>query len=350
MSSFMPASAKIFIAGASGMVGSALTRCLLQAGYENLVGSYHHRHPDSRMFIEADADISPSGLRLERLDLTRQEAVETFFDRERPDFVFLAAARVGGIQANNIFPAQFIGDNLAIQTHVLQAAVKNKVNRLLFLGSSCIYPKLAPQPLREEYLLSGPLEPTNEPYAVAKIAGIKMCEACNRQYGTRFVAVMPTNLYGPHDNFDLQSSHVVPALLRKFHEAKLSGEAVTVWGTGRPLREFLHVDDMAEASVFVMNLPEDVFTRTFLAYPQPCFLNVGTGEDLTIGDLAGLLAEVTGFDGDVRFDASLQDGTPRKVLDVSRLKALGWSPRIALPDGLARTYSWYLNQKDSFYR
>lgn len=350
MSSFMPASAKIFIAGASGMVGSALTRCLLQAGYENLVGSYHHRHPDSRMFIEADADISPSGLRLERLDLTRQEAVETFFDRERPDFVFLAAARVGGIQANNIFPAQFIGDNLAIQTHVLQAAVKNKVNRLLFLGSSCIYPKLAPQPLREEYLLSGPLEPTNEPYAVAKIAGIKMCEACNRQYGTRFVAVMPTNLYGPHDNFDLQSSHVVPALLRKFHEAKLSGEAVTVWGTGRPLREFLHVDDMAEASVFVMNLPEDVFTRTFLAYPQPCFLNVGAGEDLTIGDLAGLLAEVTGFDGDVRFDASLPDGTPRKVLDVSRLKALGWSPRIALPDGLARTYSWYLNQKDSFYR
>lgn len=348
MTAFMPLSAKIFIAGVSGMVGSALARVLLRAGYKNLVGSYHSRRPDGRMF--GDAEILPVALHLEALDLTRQDAVEAFFARERPDFVFLAAAKVGGIQANNTFPAQFIGENLSIQTHVLQAAAKNGVNRLLFLGSSCIYPKLAPQPLREEYLLSGPLEPTNEPYAIAKIAGIKMCESYNRQYGTRFAAVMPTNLYGPHDNFDLESSHVIPALLRKFHEAKLTDRAVTVWGSGQPRREFLHVDDMAEASVFVLNLEEEKFARALLAYPQPCFLNVGTGQDLTISELATLLAQVTGFSGEIRFDANRPDGTLRKVLDISRLQSLGWSPRISLEEGLRKTYSWYMKQGTAYRR
>jgi GDP-L-fucose synthase len=342
MAAFMPLSAKIFIAGVSGMVGSALARVLLRAGYENLVGSYHSRRPGGHMF--GDTENLPSALRLEALDLTRQSAVETFFARERPDFVFLAAAKVGGIHANNTYPAQFIGENLAMQTHVIQTAAKNSVSRLLFLGSSCIYPKLAPQPLREEYLLSGPLEPTNEPYAIAKIAGIKMCESYNRQYGTSFAAVMPTNLYGPHDNFDLETSHVIPALLRKFHEAKVTNNAVTVWGSGRPRREFLHVDDMAEASVFVLNLGEEAFARAFPGYPQPCFLNVGTGQDLSISELATLLARVTGFDGEIRFDAARPDGTLRKVLDISRLQNLGWSPRISLEQGLRETYAWYMEQ------
>ena len=256
-----------------------------------------------------------------------------FFATERPEYVFLAAAKVGGILANSTRPAEFIYENLAIQTNVIEAAHRYGATKLQFLGSSCIYPKLAPQPIKEEYLLTGPLEPTNEWYAVAKIAGIKLAQAFRQQYGFRAISLMPTNLYGPGDNFDLTSSHVVPALIRKFHEAKVRREPeVIIWGTGSPRREFLHVDDMADAAVFLMQ-----------HYDEAEIINVGTGEDVTIGELAGMVAEVVGYDGALRFDTSKPDGTPRKLLDVGRLKALGWKPRISLREGLVSTYEWYKN-------
>lgn len=315
----MPKTAKIYIAGHTGLVGSALVRTLTAAGHTNLV------YRTSK-----------------ELDLTRQADVEAFFAAEKPEYVFLAAARVGGIHANNTFPAEFAYSNLCIQNNVIHSAWKHGVKRLLFLGSSCIYPRKCPQPMREEHLLSGPLEPTNEPYAIAKIAGLKMCEAYNRQYGTQFVAVMPTNLYGPGDNFDLQTSHVLPALLRKFVEATAAGlPEVTIWGTGTPRREFLYVDDMAAGCLHVMNLDAAVLRRELLSYPRPCFVNLGCGEDISIADLAALVAEVTGFRGRLVFDTTKPDGTPRKLLDISRLRALGWSPQTSLEQGLRHTLAFF---------
>jgi len=337
----MKKSARIFIAGAKGLVGSAIVRRLVADGYDNLLT------PDRS-----------------ELDLTDQQAVRAFFERERPEYVILAAAKVGGIHANNTYPAEFIRDNLAIQTNVIHSAYESGVERLLFLGSSCIYPKLAPQPMREEHLLTGALEPTNEPYAIAKIAGMKMCEAYNRQYGTRFVAVMPTNLYGPGDNFHPENSHVLPALIRRFHEAKLRMEGkalpsdpapgasglapdrVTVWGTGKPMREFLYVDDMADGSLFVLNLPDDVLARELLSYPKPCFVNLGTGVDVTIRELAETVRDVVGYPGELVFDPSKPDGTPRKLLEVSRMKNLGWQAQTSLRDGIEKTYKWFLEQEN----
>jgi len=308
----MDKGAKIFVAGHRGLVGSALVRALEREGYRNLV-------------------VRTSG----ELDLREQAATLSFFEKERPEYVFLAAAKVGGIVANNSYPAQFIYDNLMIQNNVIHSAYLSGVTKLLLLGSSCIYPRLAPQPIREDALLTGPLEPTNEPYAIAKIAGIKMCQSYNRQYGTRFISAMPTNLYGPNDNFDLTTSHVLPALLRKFHEAKLSGaESVTVWGSGTPYREFIHVDDVAEASLFLMERYEGW---------EP--VNVGSGRELTIRELAEKIGRVVGFAGELRFDTSKPDGTPRKLCDVSRLHALGWQHRIDLDQGLKDTYHWYLAQR-----
>lgn len=304
----MDKQAKIYVAGHRGLVGSALVRRLRAAGYRNLVLRTH-----------------------QELDLRDQQAVEAFFAQERPDFVFLAAAKVGGILANATYPADFIRDNLLIQTHVIDAAYRYGVKKLLFLGSSCIYPKFAPQPMREACLLTGPLEPTNEAYAVAKIAGIKMVQAYRRQYGFRGISLMPTNLYGPGDNFDLETSHVLPALIRKFHEAKERGERqVIVWGTGKPRREFLHVDDLADAALFLME-----------RYDEEEIINVGVGEDISIRELAELIAEIVGFTGDIVFDPSKPDGTPRKLLDVSRLFALGWRPSIPLREGIAQTYRWF---------
>jgi GDP-L-fucose synthase len=289
------------------MVGSALVRALRAAGFENLVLRDRNE-----------------------LDLTRQAEVERFFAATRPAYVFLAAARVGGILANHTQPAQFLRDNLAIQTNVIDAAYRNGTDKLLFLGSSCIYPRLAAQPIREDSLLTGPLEPTNEWYAIAKIAGIKMCEAYRRQYGFNAITAMPTNLYGPEDNFDLASSHVLPALLRKFHEAVAQGmDTVEVWGTGTPRREFLHVDDLAAACLFLM-----------MRFDEAGWINVGAGVDLTIAELAQTIARVTGFSGSIRFDTSKPDGTPRKLLDTSRLAALGWVPSIGLDSGLRSTYDW----------
>ncbi|MCB1902770.1 MAG: GDP-L-fucose synthase [Gammaproteobacteria bacterium] len=310
----MEKDAKIYVAGHRGLVGSAIVRQLRKAGYQNLL---------LRTRVE--------------LDLTSQAEVRDFFRSETPDYVFLAAAKVGGIHANDTYPADFIVDNLAIELNVIRAAYKNRVKRLLFLGSSCIYPRDCPQPIKEEYLLTGPLEPTNEPYAVAKIAGIKMCEAYNRQYGTQFVSVMPTNLYGPNDNFDLENSHVLPALIRKFHEAKARAEAkVVVWGTGSPRREFLYVEDMAEACVFVMN--RDGCTD---------MVNIGVGEDIRIGELARLVGEVVGFEGEIVFDSTKPDGTPQKLLDVGRLKSLGWSAQTGLREGIGETYRWYLEHSSN---
>jgi GDP-L-fucose synthase len=302
--------ARIFVAGHRGLAGSAIVRKLQAEGYSNLVLA-------SR----------------QALDLRRQNEVTDFFEKERPEYVFLAAAKVGGILANNSYPAEFLHDNLEIQANVIHSAWKQGARKLLFLGSSCIYPKFAPQPIREESLLTGELEPTNEAYAIAKIAGIKMCQAYHKQYGFRAISLMPTNLYGPGDNFDLQGSHVMPALLRKFHEAAGAPE-VTVWGTGSPRREFLHVDDLASAAVFLMK-----------NYESPEILNVGTGEDLTIRELAEMMARVTGFRGALVFDHSKPDGTPRKVLDVSRIHALGWEARIPLEEGIAATYKWYLTHQ-----
>ncbi len=299
---------KIYVAGHRGLVGGAVERALRERGYQNLVLRTHAE-----------------------LDLTDQAAVREFFDRERPEGVILAAARVGGIHANNTRPALFIRDNLLIQDNVIDAAYRSGVAKLVFLGSSCIYPKFAPQPIQEDSLLTGALEPTNEWYAVAKIAGIKMCQAYRREFGFNAISLMPTNLYGPGDNFDLQNSHVLPALIRRFHEAKLRGDSqITVWGTGTPRREFLHVHDLADAIVHL-----------FETYDAEPIVNVGWGEDVTIHELATLVAEVTGFRGEVGFDASKPDGTPRKLLDTTRLRALGWQPRIPLRQGIEDTYAWF---------
>ncbi len=305
----MERNAKIYVAGHRGIVGSAIVRKLEESGYGNLLCRTHAE-----------------------LDLTRQEAVEAFFDQERPHHVFLAAAKVGGIWANATRPAEFIYTNLAIECNVIHAAYRFGAKKLLFLGSSCIYPRDCPQPMKEEHLLSGCLEPTNEAYAVAKIAGIKLCQAYNRQYGTNFISVMPTNLYGPNDNFDLETSHVLPALIRKFHEAKLRGAPeVEIWGTGRPRREFLHVDDLAEACIYLMS-----------NYDGSEIVNIGTGKDITIRELAEMIARIVGFDGRLRFDPSKPDGTPIKLLDVSRIQALGWQAAIPLKEGIRRTYQWYV--------
>lgn len=304
-----------------GLVGSALVRRLQSGGYINL--------------------LLPAR---DQLDLIDQPAVQAFFAREKPDYVILAAARVGGIHANNTYPAEFIYSNLAIQNNVIHQAYLHGVKRLLFLGSSCIYPKQAPQPMREEHLLTGPLEETNEPYAIAKIAGLKMCEAYNRQYGTAFISVMPTNLYGPGDNFHPVNSHVLPALIRRFHEAKAKNlPQVVVWGSGNPRRELLHVDDMADGCVFLLEQPDAVIAPQFLSYPRPCFVNLGTGVDVTIRELAETVKDVVGFTGELVFDASKPDGTLRKLEDVSRLAALGWKARIGLADGIKGTYEWFLH-------
>jgi len=301
-------SSRVFVAGHRGLVGSSIVRRLREGGVGNLL-------------LRTRAE----------LDLTDQAAVESFFASERPEFVYLAAAKVGGILANDTQPAEFLRDNLAIQTNVIHSAWKHGTRKLCFLGSSCIYPKLAPQPLREESLLTGPLEPTNEWYAIAKIAGIKMCQAYRRQYGFDAISLMPTNLYGPGDNFNLQTSHVLPALVRKFHEAVERGDdSVTIWGTGTPRREFLHVDDLAAAAVFLMR-----------DYSEAQFVNVGTGEDVTILELAQLVAEASGFAGRIITDASKPDGTPRKLMDVSRIRGMGWSPKISLPEGIRRTVEEY---------
>ncbi|WP_017942519.1 MULTISPECIES: GDP-L-fucose synthase [unclassified Thioalkalivibrio] len=311
---------RVFVAGHRGMVGSAICRQL-------------EDWPGVELLTRTHAE----------LDLTDQAAVEAFMRVERPDQVYLAAAKVGGIHANNNYPAEFIRDNLAIQTNVIHGAHIAGVRRLLFLGSSCIYPREAPQPIPEEALLTGPLEPTNEPYAIAKIAGIKLCESYNRQYGTDYRSVMPTNLYGPGDNYHPENSHVIPGLIRRFHESKqASADHVTVWGSGTPRREFLHVDDMAAACVHVMNLDH----ATYEEHTQPMLshINVGTGQDLPIADLAKLVARVVGFEGELRFDTSRPDGTPRKLLDVSRLTALGWKARIELEEGLAGAYAEFLER------
>lgn len=305
----MDKDSKIYVAGHRGLVGSAIMRRLKAEGYKNLLT---HTHAE--------------------LDLTRQEKVEKFFYEERPDYVFLAAARVGGIYANNTYPAEFIYSNLAIQTNIIHASYLFAVKKMLLLGSSCIYPKNCPQPMKEEYLLGGPLEPTNEPYAVAKIAGIKMCQAYNRQYGTNFLSVMPTNLYGPNDNFDLKTSHVLPALIRKFHEAKIKALSdVEIWGTGSPMREFLHVDDLADAGLFLMK-----------NYNKSEIINIGAGKDLTIKELAEMIARIVGFEGRLLFNSIKPDGMPKKLLNISRLHSLGWRAKIGLEQGIAKTYKWYV--------
>jgi GDP-L-fucose synthase len=310
----MEKGSRIFVAGHNGLVGSAIVRRLRQLGYENLILR-------SR----------------QQTDLTSPEAVSALFSNYKPEFVILAAAKVGGILANSQFPAEFIQSNLAIQLNVIEASHRFRVKKLEFLGSSCIYPKLAPQPLKEEYLLTGPLEPTNEWYAIAKIAGIKLCQAYRLQYGLNAISVMPTNLYGPGDNFDLNTSHVLPALIRKFHEAKVAGLAsVTLWGTGTPSREFMHVDDMASAVVFLLQ-----------TYDEGEIVNVGTGEDIRIRDVAGLVSEIVGFRGNIILDESKPDGTPRKLLDVTRLHGLGWKHTIPLDQGLRDTYQWFVNNSIS---
>lgn len=305
----MEKNSKIYVAGHRGLVGSAIVRKLREKGYQNLV--YRTR---------------------KELDLRDKNQVDEFFEREKPEYVFLAAAKVGGIVANNEYPADFIRDNLMIQTNVIDAAYRNGVKKLLFLGSTCIYPKFAPQPLKEEYLLTGELEPTNEPYAIAKIAGIKMCQSYNRQYGTKYISVMPTNLYGPNDNFDLHTSHVLPALIRKFHEAKVNNAPyVEVWGTGTPRREFLYSDDLADACVFLMN-----------NYDGNEIINIGVGKDISIKELAEKIKNVVGYQGEIKFDTSKPDGTPRKLVDVSRINALGWKASISLDEGLQKVYQWFL--------
>ena len=311
---------KIFVAGHRGMVGSAIIRQLEAENCERLVQKTR-----------------------DEVDLTNQHSVDEFMRSEQPDYIFLAAAKVGGIHANNVYPAEFINDNLLISMNIIRAAWQNDAKRLLFLGSSCIYPRLAPQPMAEDCLLTGPLESTNEPYSIAKIAGIKLCESFNRQYGTDYRSLMPTNLYGQNDNFDLKTSHVLPALIRKFHEARKAGSAtVEVWGTGTVRREFLHVDDLASACLFVMCLPTERYRS--VTEPMLSHLNAGTGTDLTIGELAELIKDVVGFDGDITFNTDQPDGPPQKLLDISRLQALGWEGSISLRDGIERTYRWYLDQ------
>lgn len=310
----MDTHAKVYVAGHNGLVGSAIVRTLKERGYENLA------------------------LRSSReLDLRQQQAVDNFFAKEKPDYVFLAAAKVGGIQANNTYRAEFLYDNLMIEANIIHSAYRHGVKKLLFLGSSCIYPKLCAQPMKEDYLLTGFLEPTNEPYAIAKIAGLKLCENYHRQYGVNFIAAMPTNLYGINDNFDLANSHVLPALMRKFHEAKANNDpTVTVWGTGTPLREFLYVDDLADALMFLMQ-----------HYDKPDFVNVGTGDEVSIKELAMTMKAVVGFEGELVFDTSKPDGTPRKLQDVTRLKEAGWQAKTDLKTGVEKTYDWFLANVDS---
>jgi GDP-L-fucose synthase len=313
----MNADTSIFVAGHRGLVGSAIVHRLRVAGFQNLVLRDRNE-----------------------LDLTRQSAVDRFFGEVRPEYVFLAAAKVGGILANNSYPAEFLRDNLTIQTNVIDAAYRNGARKLLFLGSSCVYPRLAPQPISEDALHTGPLEPTNEGYAIAKIAGLQMCKAYRRQYGFDAIAAMPTNLYGPGDNFSLNNSHVLPALIRKFHDAKLHGdEAVTLWGTGTPRREFLHVNDLADACVHLMR-----------HYSNEQLVNIGWGEDISIAQLAQEIASAVGYSGTIRYDTTKPDGTPRKLLDVTRMKSLGWTPRIALCEGIVGTYSWFLQNQDKLRR
>jgi GDP-L-fucose synthase len=319
---------KIYIAGHNGLVGSAITRNLKQKGYDNLVTRVH-------------AD----------LDLTDQKAAAAFFANEKPEYVFLAAAKVGGILANNLYPAEFIRDNLVIQANVIHEAYRRGVKRLMFLGSSCIYPKLAPQPMKEEHLLTGSLEATNRPYAVAKIAGVEMCWSYNRQYGTQYLAAMPTNLYGPGDNYHPTNSHVIPALIRKFHEAKIhNNSTVTIWGTGKPKREFMYSEDMADACIYLMGLPEEKF-RSLLGSDEsktgkfdPPLVNVGVGEDITIRELAVLISEVVAFRGDLVFDTSKPDGTPRKLMDTTLLNSMGWRARTPLAAGLAIAYAEFASK------
>ena len=321
----MEPSARIYVAGHRGLVGSALVRRLRNGGYTNLI---LHTHSE--------------------LDLTERQAVRELLQGERPEYIFLAAAKVGGILANSTHPAEFIGQNLMIQTNIIHEAHRIGVRRLLFLGSSCIYPKHAPQPMKEEHLLTGPLEFTNRPYSVAKIAGIEMCWAYNRQFGTRFLAVMPTNLFGTGDRYDLHDSHVVPALLRKMYEAKVEGaKEVIVWGSGTPRREFLYSDDAADACVFLMNLSDDALEATLAQDSMPPIVNVGCGKDITIRELAELIADVVGFKGRLVFDHSKPDGTPRKLLDISRLTALGWKASIGLREGIEQTYRAFLDDRRS---
>jgi GDP-L-fucose synthase len=308
----MNKNSRIYVAGHRGLVGSAILRRLRAEGYSNLLVRTH-----------------------KELDLMRQAKVESFFKTEKPEYVFLAAAKVGGIMANNSYPAEFIYENLAIQTNVIHASYKAGVEKLLFLGSSCIYPRECPQPMKEEYLLSGKLEPTNEPYAVAKIAGIRMCQSYNRQYETRFISVMPTNAYGPGDDFDPETSHALPALMRKFHDAKTEArDVVTVWGSGAPRREFLHADDLADACLFIMK-----------HYDENEIINIGVGKDTTIRELSELVKEIVGFKGEILYDNSKPDGTPRKLMDVSRLNSLGWQPKISLREGIEMTYRWYVEKQ-----
>ncbi len=310
----MDIQSKIFVAGSRGLVGSALVRTLQAQGYENLV-------------LRSSQE----------LDLRNQAAVDEFFAAEQPEYIFLAAAKVGGIQANNTYRADFLYENLMIEANIIHSAYRHGAEKLLFLGSSCIYPKLCPQPMKEEYLLTGFLEQTNEPYAIAKIAGLKLCENYCRQYGVNFISAMPTNLYGLNDNFDLANSHVLPALMRKFHEAKVNGDpTVTVWGTGTPLREFLYVDDLADALVFLMNTYNDVD-----------FVNVGTGQEVSIKELALTMQAVVGYEGELLFDTAKPDGTPRKLLDVSRLNAAGWQAKTDLKTGIEQTYGWFLQSYDT---
>lgn len=315
---------KIYLAGHRGMVGSAILRQLTEAGYDNVVLRTHAE-----------------------LDLTDQAAVSRFMAEEKPDQIILAAAKVGGIHANNEYPAEFIYQNLMIEANVIHQAWRVGCASLLFLGSSCIYPKYAEQPMREDALLTGVLESTNEPYAIAKISGIKLCESYNRQYGVDYRSVMPTNLYGENDNFHLNNSHVIPALIRKFHDAKISAApTVSVWGTGTARREFLHVDDMAAACIHVMNLSKDSYQSNTM--PMLSHLNVGTGEDVTIRELAEIIQMVTGYQGEISWDSSKPDGTPRKLMDVNKLKGMGWEPKVALREGLARTYKWFVEHQGEF--
>ena len=310
----MDSQAKVFVAGHNGLVGGAVVRALKQQGYSNLV-------------VRSSRE----------LDLRQQQAVEDFFATEKPAYVFLAAAKVGGIQANNVYRGEFLYDNLMIESNIIHSAYRHQAQKLLFLGSSCIYPKLCAQPMREDYLLTGALEPTNEPYAIAKIAGLKLCENYCRQYGVNFISAMPTNLYGVNDNFDLNNSHVLPALMRKFHEAKVNqANTVTVWGTGEPLREFLYVDDLADALIYLMKTYDDVD-----------FVNVGTGQEISIKELALTIQAVVGFKGELVFDTSKPNGTPRKLLDVSRLNSLGWQAQTDLKTGIEKTYAWYLENVDT---
>lgn len=319
----MHKTSKIYVAGHRGMVGSAILRKLQADGFNNIVARTHAE-----------------------LDLTNQEAINAFFKEERPDQVYLAAAKVGGIHANHTYPAEFIYENLMVQNNVIHAAWKHNVQKLLFLGSSCIYPKMVEQPMREDALLTAILEPTNEPYAIAKIAGIKLCESYNRQYGVDYRSVMPTNLYGPGDNYHPENSHVIPALIRRFHEAKVFNKPdVIIWGTGTPRREFLYVDDMATASIYVMNLDKDIYDK--YTSPTQSHINVGYGDDITIADLAIAVGEAVGYFGEIKFDTSKPDGTPRKLMDSGRLNSLGWKPHVNLKDGLKKAYVDFMTHADS---